>query len=87
MSRAARVLLAGHPHHVVQRGHNRKPVFACEEDYIHYLANLGEQLLMRDIGLYAFCLMTNHVHLLLEPAIEGADISRLMRVVAARQTR
>lgn len=36
MPRIGRIVLAGYPHHVVQRGHNRQMVFAAEEDYQRY---------------------------------------------------
>jgi putative transposase len=87
MPRYLRAFLVGYPHHIVQRGHDRKPVFACERDCLAYLGNLREQIDERDIRLFAYCLMTNHVHLLVEPSVEGGDLSRLMRVLAGRQTR
>lgn len=87
MPRHARVLLTGQPHHVVQRGHDQRLVFASDADYLFYLANLAEQLEKLSIGVYAWCLMTNHVHLLLEPLADGDAISQLMRVLSARYTR
>jgi len=50
MARPARILIAGHPHHIVQRGHDRQPVFACDADYARYLDNLAEQMRIRSIG-------------------------------------
>ena len=80
MPRYPRAFVVGYPHHVVQRGHNRRSVFAAEQDYRAYLSNLVEQLEVRKIGLYAYCLMTNHVHLLLEPRPSGKRYFRtLMR--------
>ncbi|MFM9972928.1 MAG: transposase [Burkholderiales bacterium] len=87
MPRYRRVFVGGHPHHIVQRGHDRQAVFADNGDYRLYLENLREQLLELHIGLFSYCLMTNHVHLLVEPRQESDDVSRLMRVLAARQTR
>ena len=87
MPRYSRIFLTGYPHHIVQRGHDRKPVFANDGDYRYYLDNLGEQLETRHVALHAYCLMTNHVHLLLEPLEDAKALSGLMRVVAARQTR
>ena len=52
-----------------------------------YLENLREQCELLDLSLFSYCLMTNHVHLLVQPERAGEDISRLMRVLAARQTR
>ncbi|KAF0201442.1 MAG: hypothetical protein FD173_2141 [Gallionellaceae bacterium] len=53
------------PQHIVQRGHNRQPCFFAEEDCHTYLHWLGEALHKEHCTLYAYALMTNHVHLLL----------------------
>lgn len=87
MPRKPRTLLTGFPHHVVQRGHDRQPVFISEQDYSYYLANLKELRSELHIRVYGFCLMTNHIHLVVEPVRVGASISELMKVLAARQTR
>lgn len=87
MSRKQRVLLLGYPHHIVQRGHDRKAVFAGDEDYRYYLDNIVECKQACAIKLFAYCLMTNHVHLLLQPDEHEGAISHFMKVVAARQTR
>ena len=79
--------LKGHPHHILQRGHDRKPVFAHDDDSRVYLDNLAEQNERLEIGVIAYGLMTNHVHLLPPPEHDGYDLSLLMRVLAARQTR
>ncbi|WP_211276985.1 hypothetical protein [Tamilnaduibacter salinus] len=42
MPRQARVIVPGLPHHIVQRGHNRQPVFIEEQDFTYYLSNLKE---------------------------------------------
>lgn len=87
MPRYPRFFLVGFPHHIVQRGHDRKPVFAHEADYRLYLENLHEQMERFSVTVFGYCLMTNHVHLLLQPECRGPDLSELMGVVAARQTR
>ena len=66
MPRTRRVVLPEFPHHVVQRGHNRQVVFAEPADYRRYLETLEEFKDVFGVRVYAFCLMTNHVHLLLE---------------------
>jgi hypothetical protein len=43
MPRIGRVMLAGYPHHIVQRGHNRQVVFAAPRDYMRYLDTLAVQ--------------------------------------------
>lgn len=87
MPRKARVIVPNCPHHIVQRGHNRNAVFVCEEDYAYYLENLIEAKRELSIKVYAYCLMTNHIHLIVDPGDEVAAISLLMKRLAARQTR
>jgi len=54
--------------HIVQRGHNRRDCFLHETDYLVYLANLRELSAEKGCALHAYCLMTNHVHLLVTPS-------------------
>ena len=70
MARFARIVVAGLPHHVVQRGNRRQPVFFEEEDrrvYLNYLKTYGERF---GIQFWAYCLMGNHVHLIAVPNTE-----------------
>lgn len=87
MPRASRIVLPHYPHHVVQRGHNRQAVFACDDDYFYYLDNLAEWKEAYACRVYAFCLMTNHVHLVVDPGEDPESLGRLMKRVAGRQTR
>lgn len=87
MPRMGRVVLANYPHHVVQRGHNRQVVFASEEDYRYYLDTLAAFKDDCGVKVYGFCLMTNHVHLLVQPSEEVAGLGRLMKRLAGRLTR
>ncbi len=73
MPRQGRVVLPNYPLHVVQRGHNRQVVFAEDEDYQRYLSDLRDLKDAFGIKVYAFCLMTNHVHLLLAPDQHKGD--------------
>ena len=50
--------------HIVQRGNNRQPCFHGEQDRSFYLFQLGRLLAPTACALHAYCLMTNHVHLL-----------------------
>ncbi|WP_428624585.1 transposase [Sedimenticola sp.] len=84
MARKARVLVPNFPHHVVQRGHDRKVVFLADEDYQYYLENLKEWKSKLGIKLYAWCLMTNHVHLVVEPGADVRSLSELMKRLAGR---
>lgn len=87
MPRMGRLVLPNYPHHVVQRGHNRQVVFAADEDYQRYLADLRELKEAFGVKVYAYCLMTNHVHLLLAPGEAIAGLGQLMKALAARATR
>lgn len=87
MPRMGRVILPNHPHHVVQRDHNRQVIFAEPGDHAHYLETLAEFKSEFGVKVYAYCLMTNHVHLLLVPGEEVAGLGRLMKRLAGRQTR
>jgi REP-associated tyrosine transposase len=60
-------MLAGVPVHVIQRGNNRGPCFVNDEDRDFYLFHLARGLGRFACQLHAYCLMTNHVHLLLTP--------------------
>ena len=87
MPRSARVILPNTPHHIVQRGHNRKVVFVSDDDFNYYCDNLIRFKSEFDCKIYAYCLMTNHVHLIVDPGNEPGSLSQLMKRVAGRQTR
>ncbi len=63
MPRMGRVVVPEYPHHIVQRGHDRKAVFGEDSDYRYYLDTLAEFKGEYGVAVYAYCLMTNHVHL------------------------
>mgnify|MGYP003387560800 CR=1 FL=1 len=85
MPRKARVLVSGCPHHIVQRGHNRNAVFLADEDYQFYLENLLEWKTNLEVKLYGWCLMTNHIHLIVEPMDKPESLSLLMKRLSGRQ--
>lgn len=87
MARKPRVIVPNCPHHIVQRGHNRNAVFVCADDYRYYLATLKEWKQYLNIKVYGYCLMTNHVHLIVEPGEDVTGVSELMKRLAGRQTR
>ncbi|WP_286785402.1 MULTISPECIES: transposase [Pseudomonas] len=76
MSRRARITLSGVPLHLIQRGNNRSACFYADEDYLFYLDILAEQAKKHGCAVHAWCLMTNHVHLLLTP--ESPESSGMM---------
>jgi putative transposase len=67
MSRQPRLLLPGIALHVVQRGNNRNACFVGDHDYFCYLTYLRRLSAKHGCVVHAYCLMTNHVHLLLTP--------------------
>jgi putative transposase len=71
-------MLAGVPVHVIQRGNNRSPCFVTDEDRSFYLFHLSRALSRFGCELHAYCLMTNHVHLLLTPR-GGESCALLMK--------
>jgi putative transposase len=71
MARLARVVAAGVPHHVTQRGNRRQQVFFSAEDYEAYRTLLAEGCRAAGVEVWGYCLMPNHVHLILTPADEG----------------
>ena len=87
MPRIGRVVLPNYPHHVVQRGHNRQVVFANAGDFEYYLSDLRELKDAFGVRVYAYCLMTNHVHLLLAPGETASSLGQMMKALAARMTR
>ena len=67
MARIARVVAVGLPHHVTQRGNNRTDVFLDDEGRQRYLRLLVRYAAEFKLDIWAYCLMTNHVHLLAVP--------------------
>jgi putative transposase len=70
MPRIARVVVPGTPHHVTQRGVRRMPVFFSDDDRQAYIDFLAEQSRRFGIRYLAWCLMTNHIHLIAVPETE-----------------
>ena len=78
MPRQPRLEVVGLPHHVVQRGVDRQAVFFDGQCYLAYLQLLSVYAADADVSVHSWCLMTNHVHLLLTPHAPGS-LSRLMQ--------
>ncbi|MFA6241146.1 MAG: transposase [Candidatus Hydrogenedentales bacterium] len=72
MSRFARVVVPGFPHHVTQRGNRQADVFEDDEDRRAYLRFLKQYAERRGLSVWAYCLMTNHVHLVVVPEREDS---------------
>jgi len=72
MARTARIVVPGCPHHLTQRGNQRRQVFFAAADYRRYLALLGELAGRYGVRVQGYCLMPNHVHLIPVPATADA---------------
>ena len=79
MARRPRVDVAGGLYHVITRGNNRRVIFDSPDDYGKFLSLLEIQKSRLPFFLYAYCLMSNHVHLLIER--QADPISRIMHRV------
>ncbi len=70
MPRAPRLILPGIAHHVTQRGNRRQQTFFADADYRRYAELVAEYCRAAGVGVLAWCLMPNHVHLILVPSDE-----------------
>lgn len=67
MARMPRIVVPGYPHHVTQRGNRRQKTFFCDDDYRYYIELLSEYAQQANTEIWAYCLMPNHVHLVMVP--------------------
>jgi putative transposase len=67
MTRIARVVVPGLPHHVTQRGNRRQRTFFKASDYNDYLELLHTWTRRTGVSVWCYCLMPNHVHLIAVP--------------------
>src|SRR5436305_4030184 len=79
MARKTRVEIEGGLYHVITRGNDRQTIFHSEEDFARFLSLLAKQKERLAFFLYAYCLMSNHVHLLIERRTDA--IGRIMHRV------
>jgi len=71
MPRLARSVIANLPHHITQRGNRREDVFFTDEDRQAYLSWLGQYAQKHGVEILAYCLMSNHIHLVAVPSDEA----------------
>jgi len=85
MSRIARAVAPGYPHHVTQRGNYQQSVFEDEEDYRQYLSWLKDYSRKYDLKIWAYCLMSNHVHFICVPG-NSASLSKTFNTLHMRHS-
>lgn len=83
MARLPRLTLAGHLHHVIQRGNNRQPIFVDGADFETMLSLLADNAGRCAVAVHAYVLMPNHFHLLLTPSSEEG-LPQMMQAVGRR---
>ena len=77
MARIGRVVIPGYPHHVTQRGNRRQKTFFSDDDYRFYIELMAEFAREAETEVWAYCLMPNHVHLVMVPKHEDGLRSAL----------
>jgi putative transposase len=86
MARLPRLTIPGYPHHIIQRGNNRQPIFAANADYEYLLSLLDENARQAGVAIHAYVLMSNHFHVLATP--ETAEcIPQMMQAIGRRYVR
>lgn len=80
MPRPPRFVIPGIPHHVTQRGNYRQTTFFEDRDYLFYLRLLRKYAQRFDVAVQAYCLMPNHVHLIVTPSREDSLPALLQRL-------
>jgi putative transposase len=83
MPRHARTIVPEVATHIVQRGNNRAACFFSDADRLVYLAQLGDLSRRHDCDVHAYCLMGNHVHLLVTP-LRTDSCAQLMKNLGQR---
>lgn len=83
MARLPRLAVAGHVHHVLQRGNNRQTIFVDAEDYQRMLSLLTEYASREKVAVHAYVLMGTHFHLLATPETDSG-LSTMMQAVGRR---
>jgi putative transposase len=77
MARLARIVLPRLTHHVTQRGNGRARTFFSDDDYAFYRDLLRRQCTEHEVAVWGWCLMPNHVHLVLAPS-DGDGLRRAL---------
>ena len=84
MPRPLRPIADGLIYHVINRGNNCQPIFNGEGDYLAFLQSLADLKERKPFDLFGYCLMGNHIHLLLRPR-EGS-LSRIIQSLLISHT-
>ena len=83
LARTERVRSSTGIYHVIQRGINRQVIFHEDEDFLRYLSTLERAKRECGCELYGYCLMSNHIHLLIREHSDIFTISNLIKKIAS----
>jgi putative transposase len=83
MTRLARVIAVGVPHHITQRGNARRFILQDESDRKVYLDLLRQSTEFHGIAVVGYCLMSNHVHVIAVPE-KGDGLARALKETHGR---
>ena len=80
MARPVRIEYEGAVYHVTTRGNQRGDIFRSDQDRERFLLKLGESVQRFDVRLYLYCLMTNHVQMVLETPRGNLSLEASLRL-------
>lgn len=83
MPRQERIIIPHEAHHITQRGNYRQEIFECDDDFKQYLTWLEEYSKKYKIDVVAYCLMTNHVHIIGTPK-DRESFAKVFNILAMR---
>lgn len=86
MARQPRLTVPGYPHHIIQRGNNRQPIFIDKADDEHLLELLQVHSKQFGVAIHAYVLMGNHFHLLATPTTDKG-VPQMMQAVGRAYVR
>lgn len=86
MARLTRLAIAGHPHHLLQRGNNGQAVFLEDRDRVDFLRIMTEEASRHGVAIHAYVLLDDHFHLLATPST-GRSLSAWMQGLGRRYVR
>lgn len=83
MPRPLRVAAPNLPFHIIDRGNNKQVLFQEDKDFFYFLKLIEKYKKELKFKLYHLCLMPNHIHLIIEPTVEGVLSMAMMRLTLA----
>ena len=83
MPRPLRITIPNLPFHIIDRGNNKQVIFQDDGDFFYFLKLIERYKKELKFKLYHLCLMPNHIHLIIEPTVEGTLSMTMMRLTLA----